>query len=369
MYLKKEKDVAGIVIKRAIDFIKSINPDEKIVIAHGHDNDTICSAVIMKRVIEHFTEAEAVLQPLEDNFAVNERDVEAIQAHKPNKIIFVDIAHVASEKVMREIDHKSTLYMDHHHPIKFKNAIYCNPRNIEKRIYMPVSYLAYRVYKSLGDPAKVAWVAGVGVLSDHGMSTAKDLFDYIKKIDPRLTGEKADDEEDLFEYSVLGKLAKTLDNARVVKGREGAIFAAQTLARIKSYNSILNAGSEDTARLRDWNIEAEKEFRRLVSDFNKKRKLLKRNIIFYEIPSKMNIKSSLSGYLVKFFPNNVLVLAQHKDGNFEFSFRRGKNDDTDLNKMARNAVKGIPGGEGGGHETASGARIQTKYLPKFLKQL
>jgi nanoRNase/pAp phosphatase (c-di-AMP/oligoRNAs hydrolase) len=113
----------------------------------------------------------------------------------------------------------------------------------------------------------------------------------------------------------------------------------------------------------------EKEFKKLVANFNKKRKLVKKNIIFYEIPSKLAIKSSLAGYLVQFCKDEVLVIAQKFGDHIDVSFRRGENVKTDLNKMAKKAVKGIPDSQGGGHEAASGARIPAKYIAKFLKQL
>jgi single-stranded DNA-specific DHH superfamily exonuclease len=346
-----------------------VNIADRIVIAHGHDNDTICSAVVMKRLLENHMQVEPILFPLDSNSAVTEKDADKIREMRPDKIIVVDIAHVSSEAAMEFLDSESTLFIDHHQPIKFERAIYCNPRSHEKRIYMPVSYITYKIYEMFEDPSKVAWVAGIGVLSDHGMAVAGDLFDYIKKIDPVLLGSKSKDEEELFTYSTLGKLAKVLDNARVVKGKEGAIFASKTLARIKSYKSLMTAGLEDTAKLREWNEAANKEFKRLVADFNRKRALLKGKIIFYEIPTKMNMKSSLSGYLTQFCPDNVLVIGQVVDGSLEVSFRRGKNNKTDLNKMAQHAVRGIEGGEGGGHEAASGARVPAKHMAKFLKQL
>lgn len=364
-----DKDIAKLTIEDALPFLRSIKADEKVLVAHGHDNDTICSAIIMQRIVGHFTEASAELFPLKDNFAVSDEDVAAMKKLDYDRLIIVDIAHVATEKAMKLIDHKDTLFIDHHQPIKFKNAVYCNPRLFDKHIYMPVSYLTYRLYESFGEASRVAWIAAVGVLSDHGMAVSKDLFDFVYKLDPKLLGEKCADEEELFTHSTLGKLAKVLDNARVVKGREGAVFAANTLQILKSYKSLINGGTDDTARLKEWSGMAEKEFRRLVTDFNRKRKLLKGNVIFYEIPSKMNIKSSLGGYLVQFCPENVLVLAQQKDRMMDVSLRRGKRDGTDLNKMAQRAVKGIPGGAGGGHEAASGARLPMKYLPKFLKQL
>ena len=366
---KKEVDVVASTIKPAVDFVRKIQPGDKVIIAHGHDNDTICSAVVMQRLLRDLRGVDAALFPLEDNFAVREGDVGGMERLKPDFIVVVDIAHVDDGGARKFLDSKGTLFIDHHQPIKLKDATYCNPRLFEREIYMPVSYIVYKLYESFGDPAKVAWISGVGVLSDHGVSVSRDLFDYIKKIDPRLVGETDFREEDLFSYSVLGTVAKILDSARVAGGKEGSTLAARTLAQVKSYKSIINAGSEDAKRLMAWSDAVRKEFKRLVADFNRKKHLVKGNIIFYEIPSKLQIKSSLSGYLVQFYRDKVLVLAQKRDGNFDVSFRRGDGVKTDLNKMAKKAVGGIPGSEGGGHEAASGARIPIKYLARFLKQL
>lgn len=367
--LAKKIDVVGSTIKPAIEFVNKIKSGEKVVIAHGHDNDTICSAVVVQRLLKDFKGVDAELFPLGDNFAIREKDADGIAKMRPDHIIIVDIARVDEGPAQKILESNSTLFLDHHQPVKMKNVIYCNPRLFEKGIYMPVSYVVYKLYESFGDPVRVAWIAGVGVLSDHGVSVSHDLFEYIKKIDPKLVGETDFREEDLFNYSILGTIAKIFDSARVAEGRSGSVIATRVLSQVKSYKSIINAGSEDAKKLMTWSEIVRKEFKRLVTDFNKKKHLLKGDIIFYEIPSKLSIKSSLSGYLAQFYKNKVLVLAQKKDGNFDISFRRGDDMKTDLNKMAKKAVKGIPGGEGGGHEAASGARIPIKNLARFLKQL
>lgn len=366
---KKGNEVIERTIGPAVDFVKRIKPGQKVVIVHGHDNDTICSAVVMKRLVNEVVEAQADLFPTDDNFAVRDMDMSGIIGTHPDHVIVVDIAHVGSEEVAKSLGALSTLFIDHHQPIKLPGVTYCNPRLFEKGIYMPVSYITYKIYEKFDDPAKIAWISGVGTLSDHGVSIAPDLFAFIRKIDAKLAGERPMSDEDMFTYTVLGKIAKIFDSARIMEGKQGAIFAANTLALTKSYKSIVNGGTDESMRLLKWSEAVSKELKRLVTDFNRKRKLIKKDIIFYEIPSKMSIKSTLSGHLMQFYRDKVLVVAQKKGEMFDVSFRRGLDVRTDLNKIAKKAIAGIPDSEGGGHEAASGARIPVKYLPKFVKQL
>ena len=52
--MAKEIDVVGSTIRPAIVFMNKIRPGERVVIAHGHDNDTICSAVVVQRLLKDF---------------------------------------------------------------------------------------------------------------------------------------------------------------------------------------------------------------------------------------------------------------------------------------------------------------------------
>ncbi len=366
----KQNKVVELTIKPAVEFINKIESGSKVVIAHGHDNDSICSAVVLYKLLKKLKNIDVELFSTKDNFALRDEDVDEIAKSGPTHIVVVDIAHAAStEHVQKTLSSHDSLVIDHHEPIKISGVVYCNPRNYEKKIYMPVSYIVYKIYEKFFDSSEIAWIAGIGVLSDHAVSIATDLFDQIKRKAPRLLGRTDLKEEDLFSYSIIGTLAKILDSARVVEGRIGSTLAARTLARVKSYEEIINSGNGDSAKLMVWSEIVRKEFKRLVADFNKKRKLIKRNIIFYEIPSKLFIKSSLAGYLIQFFKDKILVVAQKTDGEFDISFRRGDNVKTDLNKTAKKSIRGIPNSQGGGHEAASGARVPIKYISQFLKQL
>lgn len=366
---KRELDIAAETIGPAVEFVRKINPGEKVLVVYGHDNDSICSAVLVYRMVKNFRRAQAELFSTKDNFSVSEEDADEIAKIAPDHVIVVDIAHLESEHVERVLAARRTLIVDHHQPLKLAGITYCNPREFEKKIYMPVSYLTYRMYREFGDSSDVAWIAGIGVLSDHAVSIAGDLFEEIKRKNPRLLGKTEWKEEDLFSYSLIGTLAKILDSARIVSGRMGSVLAARVLAGAKSHDEIMKSGNRDAAKLITWSDLVRTEFKKLVADFNKKRKLVKKNMIYYEIPSKLFIKSSLSGYLVQFYKDKILIIAQKSRSNLYISFRRGENVKTDLNKLAKKSVKGIPKAEGGGHEAAAGAKIPVKYISKFLNQL
>lgn len=369
MVARKGSGVVDSVVGPAVKFIGGIGPGDKVVVACGHDNDSICSAAVVYRMVRDVRGAAAEIFCTKDNFALSEEDMEKISAKDPTHVIVVDISHASSDAVVKSLASRKSLFIDHHQPVKMPGVVYCNPREFERKIYMPVSYIVFKMYERAADPEDVAWIAGVGVLSDHAVSVAGDLFDMIKKTSPRLIGGTNLKEEDLFSYSMIGSVAKVLDSARIVEGRAGAVVAARCLSKAKSYQEIMNASGGDAARLVEWSDAVKKEFKRLVADFNRKRKLIKGNIIFYEIPSKLKIKSSLSGYLVQFYSDNVLIVAQKVGQSFDVSFRRGERCKTDLNKMAKSAIRGIPESDGGGHEAASGARIPVKHLAKFLSQL
>lgn len=364
-----EVNIAEATIKPAIDFIGKIKEDDNVVIACGHDNDSICSAAIVAKLFSNVKKIKARIFVTKDNFALSDSDAKELDELNPTHVIVLDVAHIASEKVQNFLRSKKSLIIDHHQPLEISGVTYCNPRLLEPGIYMPVSYLVYKIYEKFGDKSEIVWIAAVGVLTDHGVSNAKDLFDFVKKNVNHLVGDTEMEENELFMHSFLGTLAKTLDSARIVEGRKGAQMTANFLAESQSYEDIFNDASADKCPLLYWSEAVKKEFKRLVSDFNRKRKLIKGKIIFYEFNSKMAIKSSLSGYLTQFYKDKILVISQKKGDKFDISFRRGDKVKTDLNKMARKAIHGIPDSEGGGHEAASGARIPVKHITKFLKQL
>lgn len=350
-------------INPGIEFVKNVKRG-KVAIIHGHDNDSICSATIMYRLLETYNKVEVKLIVSDLNFSVSENVGNEIKKYKPDYIVIVDLADVSLDLLLKMRKTAQVLIIDHHKPKGYVRISYVNPRIYDPEIYLPATYLCYRIYQKFLKPKEILWIAGVGTLSDMGMKYCNDLFASIKTNYKDLIGDIPNIDEVLFDKSELGKLAKIFDSARVVDGIKGSVLALNTLVKTIDYNDVL--GGKSKKLLEDYTI-VEKEFNRLVNDFQKKKK--SKRLVLYEIKSKYNMKSPLSSYLSKLMLKEVLVIYQ-KSGKFiEVSFRRGKMCVIDLNELAIKSIDKIPESTGGGHPVASGARFPVKFLVKFTNNL
>jgi single-stranded DNA-specific DHH superfamily exonuclease len=339
----------------------------KAAIVHGHDNDSICSAAIIYKLLKVVHKIESKLLASGLNSAVTEDVLENIKKIKPDYVIIVDISDV-NVNIMTELRNISqVMIIDHHVPKGYVKITYINPRVFDKEIYIPATYLCYRIYSEFLEPEEILWIAGIGTLSDMGLKYCNDLFENIKLENKELVGNNENIDELLFDNSLLGKLAKIFDSARVVNGVEGSVAALNTLIKTRNYQEILN-GRSGAKNLLEWFVIAEKEFNRLVKDFEKKKKLIKK-LVLYEVKSRYNMKSPLATYLSRKLTNEVLVIYQKSGKYIDVSFRRGKVCIVDLNQLAGSSVKNIPNSNGGGHIQAAGCRFPTRYSNNFLKNL
>lgn len=364
---KNQNEIIRKTISCAIEYIKTIKPSDKVVIVHGHDCDSICSAAIVFKLLTSFNiKPQFVISEL--NFTIGNNTIEKIEKMKPSYVIVVDIADI-SEKLDELKRGRNVLVIDHHMPKGYTGIFYSNPRLYDAKIYLPATYIAYKIYENFSNVKEIVWIAGIGVLADNGIKFCNDLKVKIKSLYPDLVDDVELIDEKLFESSLLGKLTKIVDSAQIINGVEGSILALNALLKANSYREILEGKFSESEKLLKLYKKSEDEFNRLVNDFNKNKKELRGKIIIYEIESKFDFKSSLSSYLGKFFDDKIIIIYQ-KDGEFcNISFRRGRKVDIDLNKLAKESVTGIPKSSGGGHPQASGARVPRKYLNEFFENV
>lgn len=355
-------------VKLAVEFIKSIKPGSKVAIVHGHDNDSICSATIIYKLLKNFYKIEPRLIVSDLNFAITENVLNTIRKTKPNYLISVDIAEVNVNILTQLRNISDVMIIDHHTPRGYVKITYVNPRIYDKEIYIPATYLCYKIYGKFLDDREILWIAGIGTLSDMGMKNCNDLFESIKLNYEELVGDNENIDEVLFDNSLLGKLAKIFDSGRVVKGVDGSVIALNALIKSRSYQEILEGKSSDANKLLECYNLSEKEFDRLVKDFEKKKKRIK-NLLLYEVKSKYNMKSPLATHLAKKMKNEVLVIYQKSGRYIDVSFRRGMSSGVNLSDLANDSLRNISDSHSGGHSVAAGARFPARYLKKFLNNL
>lgn len=353
----------GETIKSGINFIEWIKPKDRVVIVHGHDLDSVCSAAIIYKLIKnlHKINSQFIISQL--NFTIDEKTTKKIKEVKPKFIICVDIPEIRVNVLTELRNLSKILIIDHHLPKGYVKVTYVNPRIYNREIYLPTTYLCYKIYENFFDQKDIAWIAGIGVLADNGIKNCIDLFGKIKTVNKELVNNLEPKDEILLEKSLLGRLTLLLESVRTVDGIKGSLFALDSLVKAKNYKELL----EDKKLAKCFDV-AESEFKRIEADFYKNKREIK-NFILYEIKSRYNLKSQFASYLEKFFPDKILIIYQKSGDFFDLSFRRGKNIETDLDKLARDITKNIPNAVGGGHPDAAGGQIPVKYLKKLVENL
>jgi single-stranded DNA-specific DHH superfamily exonuclease len=297
------------------------------------------------------------------NSHLTDNTIKKLKRLSPDYTIIVDISNISIEKMISIVKFSNVLIIDHHIPKGYTRITYVNPRIYDRESYIPAAYLCYKIYENFYDPKKIAWIGGIGVLGDMGMKNCLDLFQKIKTGYKELVDDLKSDDEILLEKSLLGKLTNIVDSGMVVKDFSGSKFSLNVLIEAEKYNDVIN-----NKTLSRYYKLVEAEFKRIGVDFDKNRKIVD-NIIFYEIKSKMKLKSAFSNYLERMFTDKIIVVYQKDGVNFAISIREGKKLKIDLDVLAKESIRDIIGANGGGHPSAAGARVPLGQINKFMDNL
>jgi single-stranded DNA-specific DHH superfamily exonuclease len=351
------------LIYPAVSFVNSIKPKSKVVIVHGHDADSICSAAIMYKLIKLERKINSNLLISELNSHLREKTFEKIKRMKPSYVIIVDIANISVEIITKMREFSNVMIIDHHIPKGYVKITYVNPRVFEREIYLPATYVCYKIYEDFSNTKDIAWIAGIGTLGDMGMKNCPDLFNKIKNEYAELVDDFEQKDEILIEKSLLGKLTKTMDSGMVVKDVLGSIFALKVLIGAKKYKDVLN-----NVTLSKYYKLVDEEFKKIEGDFEKNKKIVG-SLVMYEIKSKLKLKSAFSSKVQRLFNDKIIVIYRKEMGYYDISLRKGKNVRTDLDALGKEAALDIDGANGGGHPNAAGMRVPIKYIKHALDNL
>ena len=365
----KRNEIVERTIGPAVEFMKKIKSKDKVVIVHDDDCDGICSGAITALLVKKLFNGISKLLSTEWNVSLTEKVVGQILKEKATHLIFVDTPELPKVFINRLKKHMKILIIDHHIPERQDGVVYCNPRIYEPKIYLPVSYITYKIFEKMIESKDTMWISAVGVLGDHGAESCDDLFKELKVLNPEIIGEVELKDDTLYDNSTVGLLTKIIDSGRVVAGKKGSEFVCNTLVKVKDYSEILDSRTKEARILLKWYDVSRKEFEKLKVDFKKNNRLLGRNVLFYDFDSKLRLKSTLATAVGNSYHNKIIVIGQEVGKYFDISLRKGKNVKVDLAKLVKEARKNIPDSVGGGHPEASGARVLVKYKEKFLENL
>jgi len=349
-YLKKAK------IPELEKLLKS--GGRKILVYHS-DVDGMCSAALLMKFFPGFKPVPREGPVIDDGF------LEVLVSKKPDAVVFIDIPADQEWKKLvalkRRVRGVGIAVIDHHIVEKDVNSlgmIHVNPRFDSREIYIPASAVMYEILKFLEYPAeRFLWVSAVGVIADYGFEDCRELLEECEKAYPGSLSDKPSPFK-------LSRIAEMLSSIITLKGLKGARMGLDLLVRFDTLKEIRNHGD-----LREYYRKVKREIDRITEDFGKHAEFVPgKDLIIYEIRSKLNITSIIATKITDTYRDEVVLIRKKSRQGWKVSLRcqSGK---VNVGDLAKKASKGI--GSGGGHRKSAGALVKDwdMFRERIVKQV
>jgi len=323
--------------KKSREFISGL---EKPTIVYHKDADGVCSSALIQELV-----SGNVAPNDGPGIQLSEGLVESLKNSK--SIIFLDIP-VDQLSVVDGLD-QSMFILDHHPPEKNltnENILHQNPRFEDPDVYLPASYLAYKL---LEDRKGIAWKAGVGVVGDHGVEDCQDLMETIAEENPEIVGDGGYTYNEMKD-SKLGMIADMIEASKVVEGLDGIRKSQNIIRDAEKPNDVFET------QLRDFYEIYKKEMSKEEDRFEREAEYFPgTNSYLYEISTSYSLVSDISTSMSNKKPDAVIIVYQRESYGMKIS-GRCQNGRVDVSNIIKHAVDGH--GTGGGHPQAAGGFVE-----------
>ncbi len=275
---------------------------------------------------------------------------------KPDYIFILDKPVVSNEFFeMAKKDNIPVVWIDHHQVDKPENSCiyYYNPYFNDKS-NEPVSYLCYKITNKKED----MWLAIIGCISDCYIP---DFYPEFKKKYPELVKENSKSAFELLYNSEIGRISRILDFS-LKDSVTNVVNMTKFMIKAKSPIDILEENSKTKQILKRYN-EIDSKYQALME---KARELAGKKSIYFQYGGNLSLSGNLSNQLIYEFPDKEVIIVVYINGDIANISLRGNGN---IRKLTLEAIKGIEGASGGGHEKATGAKMSISDLPKFKENI
>jgi len=328
---------------------KAQNP----VFFFDNDNDGLTSFLLLQRFIGRGK--GVVIRSFPDLSISYYRKVEEL---KTDYIFILDKPLVSKEFIERaKKDNLNIVWIDHHQVEKtgemnFDNVFYYNTFHNDKK-NEPVSYLCYKIAGKKED----IWLSLIGCISDCYFP---DFYSEFDKKYPDLGLNNPTSAFDLLYKSEIGRIARILDFS-LKDSITNVVNMTKIMMNVRNPVDILEENNKTKQIFKRYN-EINGKYQQLIE---KARALADKNLIYFQYGGSLSLSANLSNQLIYEFPDKVVVVVYISEDVANISIR-GKGN---VRKLTLEAIEEIPGATGGGHENATGAKINVSYLPKFKEKI
>lgn len=310
------------------------------------DADGLCSYLLLKRYVDKGKGVVVKSAPLLDRPFLRK-----VEEYSPDVIFVLDKPNI-SEDFVNSVN-VPIVWIDHHTPVKIAGVKCFNPRIQDPDVYLPTSYLCYKVVN------QDLWISMCGVVGDW---LIPDFLDEFMEKYPDLV-EKTDNPGDIFFKQPLSKIIKIF--SFILKGKTSDVNkCVSIISKIDSPYEILN---KTTAKARFIYHKFEKINNEYQELLDKAVKSVKDDkvLVFYYPSNKRSFTGFLSNELSYRFPDKIVIVGRRKDDEIRLSLRSKTHN---LPKIIKKALIGVEG-YSGGHEHACGGSIKSKDITKFIDNI
>ena len=309
-------------LDKAVEFLKNVDKD--IVIFANDDGDGVCSAALLLAYLR-----ERKIKPDLYFGGYDRKTLESFTRRKNKFVIFVDFAIDQYLEIIKAFKKSKVMVIDHHvitNNLNKIGVVHINPRFEKPNAYISASHITSDICKKAGLKG-CSWLGKLGDVCDRAdkgnnlENEAAFIISAIEAID-----------KNRFE-----ELAKTLSE---IEGLEYFVYNPK-YQRLKERLST-------EIRLQLESIEP----------------MLSKDIIFFEIKSRLSISSILSSMLLDKYPNKTFLIYKKTNDFYHIS---GRSKMINLVNAFKIACKGV--GRGGGHSVAAGAEVRdiNIFMQRFLE--
>lgn len=256
------------------------------------------------------------------------------------------------------------VWIDHHiiekekipEHINYYNPVF-NSENPEEIITgEPVTALCYQITQRKED----LWIAVAGCISDMYIP---EFYDEFFEKYPDLGIKNFDSVSDIYYKSGVGTIIKLMSNGLKDKTTNVIGMMRFLMNARNPYEFLDESGRNKIFHKRSKEIEDKKE--KLIEKASAVvRKNPEDKVLFFDYGGDLSLSSDLSNELRYRFPDKIIVVIYNKgDGESNISIR-GKG----VRSVFLRSIEGIEGAQGGGHEDAVGAKINTEDFSLFKKR-
>jgi len=315
-----------------------------------NDNDGLMSFLLLRRYIGRGK--GVIIRSFPDLNVSYYRKVEEL---KPDYIFILDKPIVSKEFLEKvKKDNLPVVWIDHHQverpedpDINYYNPFFNDKTN------EPVSYLSYKITNKKED----IWLAIIGNISDCYMPA---FYDNFEKEYPELAKKNPKSAFDVLYNSEIGRIARILDFS-LKDTITNVVNMTKFMMKVKGPMDILEENSNTKQILKRYN-EIDSKYQQLM---DKARELAKKKFIYFQYGGSLSLSANIANQLIYEFPDKVVIVV-FINGEIANISMRGKGN---IRKLTLEAIKGIESATGGGHESATGAKMSISDLPKFNENI